>query len=81
MANVKENEAPALVIEDGDITYLCYPDFNVPTGATGKAMPKWAVERVDESTPGTTVFTWANGNTDKVNAITDPSALTFKYKQ
>jgi hypothetical protein len=76
---VKENESPALIIEDGDLTYLCFPDYGVPTGSTGKEMKKWAVKKIDESTSGTTVITWAGGNTSKVNAVNDFSALTFKY--
>ncbi len=76
---VKHNESPALIIEDGDITYLCYPDYNVPTGSAGLEMTKWAVKKIDEGTPNRTAITWANGNTDKLNAVNNLGSLTFKY--
>lgn len=76
---VKADESPALIVEVGDLTYLCYPDYGVPAGSAGTEMKKWAVKKIDESTPGTTIITWAGGTTDKVHAVNNLSALTFKY--
>ena len=79
MANVKIDETPALIIESGNFTYLCYPDFGVPTGEEGEAMEEWAVKRIDESVSGKTVITWAGGTTSKVHSVNNVSGLTFKY--
>jgi len=76
---VKAGEEQALTINDGDNTYLCYPDYSVPLGAAGKSMKKWAVKRIKKISDNEFEWSWAGGNTDKVHAVNNLSSLTFKY--
>lgn len=78
MANpnkVQANEEHQMIVEDGDMTYFCYPDY----GVTSETEEKWAVKRIDESTPTKTIWKWAGGTKDKVHAVNDLSALTFTF--
>lgn len=80
--SVKENDEPGLIIESGDNTYLCYPDFGVPTDSSGWAMPKWAVKVINTATVGGKTYTtpmWAGGSKEKVHKIDDVETLNFQY--
>lgn len=62
-----------VIVESGAYTYICI----APPG-TDRSTAKWQCKRIDTSTTGTTVFTWADGNTDFDNSATDPTALTYQ---
>lgn len=60
------------IVESGDLTYIC-------TAAPGTALAtaKWQCKLIDESTAGTTLITWADGNLNFDNVATDPTGLTY----
>ncbi len=68
-------ESPGRIITDGEITYMCYPG-KYPIEDTDET---WGVKKIDSTDPEDIKITWADGSTDKVHAIDDFSALTFKY--
>jgi hypothetical protein len=70
--SVKEGESPAIVYEDGDNTYVCYPDYNVQD----ETVAKWAISRIN-TTSGTKIQ-WAEGVKDKRFKVSERTSLTYK---
>lgn len=60
------------IVESGDYTYVAI----APTG-TSQEEAGWQVKRIDASTPGTTVITWADGDDLFDNEATDLPSLTY----
>lgn len=60
------------ITTSGDYTYIAKS-----SPGTSQSDAKWQVVRIDSSTPGTTVFTWADGNASFDNVATDLTALSY----
>lgn len=56
----------------GDVTYI----GKAKTG-TAQSTAKWQCKKIDSSTAGTVVITWADGDAEFNNASTDLTALTY----
>ena len=73
--NVQRPVAEALntkIVEVGGITYIAQ---SAP--GTLEATALWRAKKVDSSTPGTTLITWADGNANFDNIATDLSLLNY----
>ncbi len=60
------------IVESGDYTYVC-----IAAPGTTESTAKWQCKRIDESVSGTTVITWADGNSEFDNVATDPTGLSY----
>lgn len=60
------------VVEATGYVYVC-----IASPGTAQADPYWQCKRIDTSVAGTTVITWADGNTEFDNTATDPSSLSY----
>lgn len=65
-------EMACKIVTADTITYIA----KAPPG-TAEASALWQAKKLDSSVAGTTVTTWADGNTNFDNVATDLSALTY----
>lgn len=67
--------ADALAIKVTVVTTITYVGVAAP--GTAQATAKWQCKKIDESTAGTTIITWADGNANFDNVSTDLTALSY----
>lgn len=68
---ISESLAVKIVVA-GSITYIAQAK-----PGTAQATARWRAKKIDESTPGTTIITWAGGTSNFDNVATDLSSLTY----
>ena len=74
-SSLQREQSPLMaqkIVESGNYVYICV----APPG-TAQAAAGWQCKRIDSSVAGTTVFTWADGDTEFNNVATDPTALSY----
>lgn len=60
------------IVTVGSVTYI-----GTAAPGTAQSTAKWQCKKVDSSTEGTTLITWADGNCDYDNIVTSIETLTY----
>lgn len=60
------------IVEDSGYTYI-----GIAAPGTLQTEAKWQVKRIDETTPGTTIITWADGDSEFDNTVNNITSLSF----
>lgn len=60
------------MVESGGYTYI-----GIAAPGTSQSDAKWQCKRIDETTAGTTIITWADGNVNFDNTANNITSLTY----
>lgn len=72
LQNPVSSQVATKIVESGSYVYVCIAPIGTPQATAG-----WQCKKIDQSTAGTTVITWADGDALFNNIATDPTALTY----